>query len=81
VAAWIRHLDGQGGAPVRDPLAAQLRAAAPEEPAARGRAVLGFAPVFGADLAQDGRFAAAVGTACRALAERGVAAALAMPDR
>jgi fructuronate reductase len=84
VAAWIRHLDGQGGAPVRDPLAAQLRAAlaaVAEEPAARGRAVLGFAPVFGADLAQDGRFAAAVGTACRALAERGVAAALAMPDR
>ncbi len=80
VAAWIRHLDGQGGAPVRDPLAAPLRAVlagAPEEPAARAEAVLRFAPVFGTDLAQDAGFAASVGAACRSLAEGGVAAALA----
>lgn len=84
VAAWIRHLDGQGGVPVRDPLAAQLGAtlaAAPAEPAARARAVLAFAPVFGTELGRHARFAAAVGTACRVLAERGPAAALAMADR
>jgi fructuronate reductase len=82
VAAWIRHLDGHGGAPVCDPLAPQLRAllaAAPPDPAARARSILGCAPVFGTDLAHDERFADAVGTACQALAEGGISAALAAP--
>lgn len=84
VAAWIRHLEGEGPAPVRDPLAATLGAllaAAPAEPAARAEAVLGFAPVFGTDLARHAGFAAAVGAGCRALAEAGPAAALASLDR
>jgi fructuronate reductase len=60
LAAWIRYVGGvdEGGKAidVRDPAAAELRRAldaAGEAPAARVRAVLGFASIFGDDLPAD----------------------------
>ena len=86
VAAWIRFVGGIDEAgeiiDVRDPLAAHLcevSARAGADPAAKARAIIGVAAVFGADLPQSEPFVAAVTRAVRslyALGARRAAAAL-----
>jgi fructuronate reductase len=86
VAGWIRYVGGldERGEPidVRDPLAEQLRAVqadAPQDPAARVRAVLAIEAIFGTDLPADARFAAAVTAAYRDLGIRGAREAVTAP--
>ncbi len=82
VAGWLRYaggIDERGGAiEVRDPLAGELRAAleaAGAEPAAKVRAALGFAAIFGAELPAEARFVAALTDAYAALLRLGTRAA------
>ncbi len=84
VAAWARYVGGvdEVGAPidVRDPLAASLRRRlddAGTDPAARIRALLGEAAVFGHDLPHDPGFADAVAAAYATLLRHGARAAAA----
>ncbi len=85
VAAWMRYVAGldEAGAPidVRDPLAAELAAAAKQagpDAARLAPALLQFRPVFGADLPLDARFCAAVTEALGLLYREGATRAAAI---
>jgi fructuronate reductase len=78
IAAWARYLGGvdEAGAAIdiRDPLATSLRAClegAGDDPAARIRALLGEAAVFGTDLPLDEGFTGTVTAAYAALLRHG----------
>jgi fructuronate reductase len=82
VAAWIRFVGAidEAGKPidVRDPLAAQLldlSAQAGHDPAAKARAILGVAAVFGTDLPNSEPFVAAITRAVRSIYELGARSA------
>ncbi|GAB4522100.1 MAG: mannitol dehydrogenase family protein [Amphiplicatus sp.] len=83
IAAWLECLRGvdERGAPieVNDPLAERLKrlsAQAGDDPQERVAAFLQLREVFGADLADSGRFRAALEKAVSALREGGVLAAI-----
>ncbi|GHF52851.1 mannitol dehydrogenase [Seohaeicola zhoushanensis] len=83
VAGWMRYVGGLDEAgqaiDVRDPLAAQLRAASDsaQTPAGKVAALLGVAQVFDPALAGDARFRTAVTEAYDALAGQGARATVA----
>lgn len=83
VAGWMRYVGGLDEAgqaiDVRDPLAAQLRAASDsaQTPAGKVAALLGMAQVFDPALAGDERFRTAVTGAYEALAGQGARATVA----
>jgi fructuronate reductase len=85
LAAWVLHLRGRDesghGHPIDDPIADELvalhsRVMAHASARERAAEVTRFAPVFGADLADEPRLVEALARALDALQSQGVAAAL-----